>query len=54
MRKHKLILTLISVLVLSGIFVTAMAVAGGKRPDMTAGKAENLIADRIAFYLENT
>ncbi len=54
MRKHKLILTLISVLVLSGIFITALAVAGGKKPDISAGKAESLIADRIAFSLENT
>ncbi len=54
MRKHKLLLTLISVFVLSGIFVTALAITGGKRPDVTAGKAENLIADRIAFSVENT
>ena len=54
MRKHKLILTVISVLILSGIFVTALAVQSGKKPDITAGKTENLIADRIAFSLENT
>ena len=54
MRKHKILLTVISVIVLSGIIVTASAIVGGKKPDVTAGKTENLIADRIAFSLENT
>ncbi len=54
MKKRKLILTLISVFLLSGIFITAVAVSGPKKPDAASGKAENLIADRIAFSLENT
>lgn len=54
MRKHKILLTLISVLVLTGIIITASAIAGGKRPDTKAGKTENLIADRLSFTLENT
>lgn len=54
MKKHKILLTLISVLVLAGIIITASAISGGKQPDITAGKAENLIADRIAFSLQNT
>ena len=54
MKKHKIILTLISVLVLAGIIITASAISGGKKPDITAGKTENLIADRIAFSLQNT
>lgn len=54
MRKHKLILTLISVLVLAGILVTASAINAGKKPDIQSGKTENLIADRIFYSLENT
>ncbi len=54
MRKHKILLTLISVLVLTAVFITASAVTGGKKPDIKAGKAENLISDRISFTLENT
>ena len=54
MKRHKILLTLISVLVLAGIIITASAISGGKQPDITAGKTENLIADRIAFSLQNT
>ena len=54
MKKHKILLTLISVLVLTGIIITASAISGGRAPDITAGKTENLIADRIAFSLQNT
>ncbi|MBO5396335.1 MAG: hypothetical protein J6A97_05575 [Clostridia bacterium] len=54
MRKHKILLTLISVLVLTAVVVTASAIAGGRKPDISAGKTENLIADRIFYSLENT
>lgn len=54
MRKHKLLLTVLSVFVLIGIFVSAAAVIGGKKPDTASGKTENLISDRIALTLENT
>ena len=54
MRKHKILLTLISVLVLTGIIITASAIAGGKKPDIHSGKTENLIADRISYTLRNT
>ncbi|MBR3596889.1 MAG: hypothetical protein IKL47_07950 [Clostridia bacterium] len=53
-KKHKLILTAVSVLVLIGLSVTALAVAGGKKPSVQTGGYENLIADRIEIKLENT
>ena len=54
MKKHKLLLVAVSVFVLAGIFITAFAINGGKKPESTSGKWENLIADRIELTLENT
>ena len=54
MKKHKILLTAVSFFLLAGIVITAFAVTSGKRPHITAGKEENLIADRIHFSLENT
>lgn len=53
-KKHRIILTAVSVIVLLGILVTASAVAGGKKPSVESGGYESLIADRIAIRLENT
>ncbi len=54
MKKHKIFLTVISVFVLISVCVTAFAVVGAKKPDVTSGKTENLIADRISVIFENT
>ncbi len=54
MRKHKILLTLVSVLLLTAVIITASAITGGKKPDTKSGKTENLIADRIFYSLENT
>lgn len=54
MKKHRIILTLISVFVLISICVTVFAAVGAKKPDIVSGKTENLIADRISVTVQNT
>lgn len=53
-KKHQLILTAISVSVLFALAVTAFAVVGGKKPDVTSGGFSSPYADRIAVSFENT
>lgn len=53
-RKHKIIMTVASVVLLLGIFVTAIAVSQNKKPDIVSGSFKNLIADRIEITVENT
>ncbi len=54
MKKHRLLLTVISVFALLGICITAFAVVSAKKPDVTSGSMQSLIADRISVTLENT
>ena len=54
MKKHRLLLTIISVLTLISVCITAFAIVSEKKPDVTSGKTENLIADRISVVFENT
>ncbi len=53
-KKHKLILTAVSVLVLLAVTVTAFAVIGGKKPAVQSGGFRSPYADRIAVNFENT
>lgn len=53
-KKHKLILTAVSVLVLFAVTVTAFAVVGGKKPAVQSGGFSSPYADRISINFENT
>ncbi len=53
-RKHKILLTAISVILLFGICISAVAVSQSKKPDVVSGSFKNLIADRLEIIAENT
>lgn len=53
-RKHRIILTLLAILLLIGISVSAVAVSQSLKPDVSSGSFQNLIADRIEIIVENT
>lgn len=53
-KKHRLILTAVSVLVLFAVTVTAFAVIGEKKPAIQSGGFHSPYADRIAVSFENT
>ncbi|MBR3767127.1 MAG: hypothetical protein IKL10_02685 [Clostridia bacterium] len=54
LKKHKIAMLIVSVILLIGITVSAVATVGGKKPSVQSGSFENLIADRIEVTLENT
>ena len=53
-KKHKLFLTVISCVLLTAVSFSVFALSSRREPEISSGKFENLIADRIELTIENT
>lgn len=54
LKKHRILLSVLSLILIIGITFSVNAIVGAKKPSVTAGEFLNRIADRVEITLENT